>query len=124
MKSRDPNRSESARVVEPMSADEVAALMDAGDEATEIVIPTCGVPTNGANGRGSASANHMVRDPGFIIEKEQVGRYASANRRSTSCSILLREGAITREAKASSRKTRIVDWILDVKTSPLPAFIY
>ena len=56
----------------------------------------------------------MVRDPGFIMEKEQVGRYSSANRRSTSCSILLCEGAITREAKANSRKTRRVDWRLDV----------
>ena len=43
----------------------------------------------------------------------QVGRYSSANRRSTSCSILLLEGAITREAKASSRKTRRVDYMLD-----------
>src|SRR3954469_3508676 len=66
-----------------------------------------------ASRRGSASANTMVRDPGVIIEKEQVGRYSSANRRSTSCSILLREGAITREAKADSRKTRRVDWRLD-----------
>ena len=69
----------------------------------------------------------MVRDPGFIIEKEQVGRYSSANRRSTSCSILLCEGAITREVKASSRKTRRVDWVLDdemCEMSPLLAFIY
>ena len=55
----------------------------------------------------------MARDPGFIIEKEQVGRYSSANRRSTSFSILLREGVITREAKENSRKTRRVDWRLD-----------
>src|ERR1043165_7965582 len=54
----------------------------------------------------------MARDPGLVIEMEQVGRYSSANRRSTSCSILLHEGAITREAKASSRKTRRVDWML------------
>ena len=78
----------------------------------------------------------MVRDPGFVIEMEQVGRYSSANRRSTSCSILLREGAITREAKASSHKTRRVDWMLDVgrwmldvecwppEMSPLLACIY
>ena len=69
----------------------------------------------------------MVRDPGFVMEKEQVGRYSSANRRSTSCSILLCEGTITREAKASSRKTRRVDGMLDdqmPETSPLPAFIY
>ena len=51
--------------------------------------------------------------PGLVIEMEQVGRYSSANRRSTSCSILLREGAITREAQASSRKIREVDWMLD-----------
>ena len=55
----------------------------------------------------------MVRDPGLVIEMEQVGRYSSANRRSTSYLILLREGAITREVKASSRKTRGVDWRLD-----------
>ena len=69
----------------------------------------------------------MVRDPGFIIQMSQVGQYSSANRRSTSCSILLREGAIRREAKASSRKTRRVDWVLDdelPEMSPLPAFIY
>src|ERR1041385_9135308 len=60
-----------------------------------------------------AEANTMVRDPGLVIEKEQVGRYSSTNRRSTSCSILLREGAITGEAKVSSRKTRRVDRVLD-----------
>src|SRR3954464_5537045 len=59
----------------------------------------------------------MVRDPGLVIEKVQVGRYSSANRRSTSCSILLREGAITREAKANSRKTRRVDWRLGIGLS-------
>ena len=51
----------------------------------------------------------MVRDHGLVIEMEQVGRYSSANRRSTPCSILLLEGAITMEAKASSHKTRRVD---------------
>ena len=49
MKPRDPNRSEPARVVESMSADEVAALTSVDDEAAEIAIPTCGVPTDGAN---------------------------------------------------------------------------
>ena len=49
MKPRDPNRSESARVVGSMSVDGVAVLMDADDEATEIAIPTCAVPTDGAN---------------------------------------------------------------------------
>ena len=55
----------------------------------------------------------MVRDPGLVIEMEQVGQYSSANRRSTSCSILLLEGAITREAKETSRKTSRVDSMLD-----------
>ena len=55
----------------------------------------------------------MVRDLGLVIEMEQVGRYSSANKRSTSCSILLREGAITREVKVSSHKTRRVDCRLD-----------
>ena len=72
----------------------------------------------------------MVGDPGLVIEKAQVGRYSSANRRSTSCSILLREGAITVEAKASSRKAResrlyggrFNDEMPE--TSPLLAFIY
>src|ERR1041385_3103478 len=54
----------------------------------------------------------MVRDPMLVIEMAQVGRYSSANRRSTSCSILLREGAITAEAKASSRKARMSRCVL------------
>src|SRR4051812_46011192 len=37
----------------------------------------------------------MVRDPGLVIEMARVGRYSSANRRSTSCSILLREGGLS-----------------------------
>ena len=49
MKPRDPNRSESARVVESTSAEEVVVLMDADEGAAEIVIPTCEVPTDGAN---------------------------------------------------------------------------
>ena len=49
MKPRDPNRSESARVVESTSVDGVAMLMDADDEAAEIAIPTSAVPTDGAN---------------------------------------------------------------------------
>ena len=69
----------------------------------------------------------MVRDPGLVIEVAQVGRYSSANRRNTSCSILLIEGAITMKAKASSRKTRRVDCMMGdemSETSPLLAFIY
>ena len=69
----------------------------------------------------------MVRDPGLVIEMAQVVRYSSANRRSTSCSILLLEGAITMEAKASSPKTRKVDCMMGdwmSETSPLLAFIY
>src|ERR1041385_6503958 len=54
----------------------------------------------------------MVRDPGLVIEMAQVGRYSSANRRSTSCSILFREGAIIVEAKASSRKARMSRCVL------------
>ena len=49
MKPRDPNRSESARVVESMRDDGVAVLMDADDEAAKITIPSCVVPTDGAN---------------------------------------------------------------------------
>ena len=49
MKPRDPNRSESARIIESMSADGVAASTIVGDEATEIAVPTCEVPTVGAN---------------------------------------------------------------------------
>ena len=51
----------------------------------------------------------MVKDPGLVIEMAQVGRYSSANRRSSSCSILFLEGAITKEAKVSAHKTRDVD---------------
>src|SRR3954468_20368341 len=90
----------------------VLGLRFAGDGTAEIVIPTCVVPTDGTNCRGSAPANPMVRDPGLVIEMAQVGRYSSANRRSTSCSILLCEGAITVEAKASSRKGRMSRWVL------------
>ena len=49
MKPRDSNRSDSARVVESMGVDRVAVLMDADDEAAEIAIPTCAVPTDSAN---------------------------------------------------------------------------
>ena len=49
MKPRDPNRSDFARVVESMSVDGVAVLMDADDEAAEIAIQTCAVPTDSAN---------------------------------------------------------------------------
>ena len=66
----------------------------------------------------------MVRGPGLVIEKGQFGRYSSVNRRSTSCSILLLEGAITKEAKANSHKTRGVDWLLDDQdTSPPSLYI-
>ena len=72
----------------------------------------------------------MVRDPGLVIEMAQVERYSSANRRSTSFSILLLEGAITMEAKAISRKSResrLRGGRFDAEmpeTSPLLAFIY
>ena len=63
----------------------------------------------------------MVRDPGLVMEMAQVGRYSSANRRSTSCSILLLERAITEEAKASAHKTRGVDWLLDDRDASPPS---
>src|SRR4051812_29420204 len=81
----------------------------AGGGTSKIVIPTRVVPTDGANCRGSASANPMVRDAGLVIEMAQVGRCSSANRRSPSCSILLLEVAITKVVKASSCNTRGVD---------------
>ena len=58
MKPRDPNRSDSARVMEMSSADEVtelsiadevAELSIADDGTAEIVNPTCVFPTVGAN---------------------------------------------------------------------------
>ena len=55
----------------------------------------------------------MVRVPGLVIEMAQVGRYSSANRRSSSCSILLLGEAITEEAKASAHKARVTDRVLD-----------
>src|SRR4051812_38851880 len=55
----------------------------------------------------------MVRDPGLVIEMAQVGRYLSANMRSSSCSILLLGEAITKEAKDSEHKARVVDCVLD-----------
>src|SRR3954471_15846314 len=55
----------------------------------------------------------MVRDPGIVIEMSQVGRYSSATRRSSSCSILLLGETITREAKASAHKARVADCVLD-----------
>ena len=55
----------------------------------------------------------MVRDPGLVIEMAQVRRYSSANRRSSSCSILLLEEAITKEAEASAHRAKVVDCVLD-----------
>src|SRR3954462_7212386 len=89
----------------------VLGLRFAGDGTAEIVIPTCAVPTDGANCRGSAPANPMVRDPGLVMKMAQVRRYSSANRRSSSCSILLRGDAIIREAEAGARKARVVDCV-------------
>ena len=63
----------------------------------------------------------MVRDPGLFIDMAQVERFSSANRRSSSCSILLLEGAITKEAKASPHKTRVVDWVLDDRDASPPS---
>src|SRR3954464_3820819 len=89
----------------------VLGLRFPGDETAEIVIPTCVVPTDCANCRGSASTNPVVKDPGLVMKVAQVGRYSSANRRSSSCSILLRGGVITGEAKAGARKARVVDCV-------------
>src|SRR3954470_15369670 len=90
----------------------VLGLRFAGDGTAEIVIPTCVVPTDGTNCRGSAPANPMVRDPGLVTKMAQVGRYSSANRRSSSCSILLLGEAITEEAKAGAHKDRVADCVL------------
>ena len=66
----------------------------------------------------------MVRDPGLVMEMAQVGRYSSANRRSSSFSILLLEEAITKEAKASAHKARVVDCVLDdLDASPPSPYI-
>ena len=66
----------------------------------------------------------MVRDPGLVIEMAQVGRYSSANRRISSCSILLLEGVITKEAKASAHRARVVDCVLDdLDVSPPSPYI-
>ena len=51
--------------------------------------------------------------PWVSHDMAQVGRYSSANRRSSSCSILLLEEAITKEAKASAHRARVVDCVLD-----------
>ena len=53
----------------------------------------------------------MARDPALLIEMAQVGRYSSANRRSTSCSILLLGDVITEEGKAN--KASVTDCVLD-----------
>ena len=66
----------------------------------------------------------MVRDPGLVIEMAQVGRYSSANRRSSSCSILLLGDAITEEAKASAHKSRVTGCVLDdLDASPPSLYI-
>ena len=66
----------------------------------------------------------MVRDPGLFIEMAQAGRYSSANRRSSSRSILLLEEAITKEAKASARRARVIDCVLDdLDASPPSLYI-
>ena len=67
----------------------------------------------------------MVRDPGLVMEMAQVGRYSSANRRSTSCSILLIGDVIKGEAKASAHKARVVDCVLDdLDASPPSIYIF
>src|SRR3954468_18521204 len=102
----------------------VLGLRFAGDGTAEIVIPTCVVPTDGTNCRGSTPANPMVRDPGLVIEMAQVGRYSSANRRSSSCSLLLLEEAIRMEADASAHRAKVVDWVLDdLDASPPSLYI-
>ena len=60
----------------------------------------------------------MVRDPGLDHREGTGYRYSSANRRSTSCSIVLCEGAITVEVQASSHKTKGDDCRLDVLRRP------
>src|ERR1043165_4759618 len=60
MNPRDSNRSGLALVFELSGVDD--------DETAEIAFPTCAVPTDGANCRGSAPANPMVRDPGLVGE--------------------------------------------------------
>ena len=66
----------------------------------------------------------MVRDPKLVIEMAQVGRYSSANRRSSSCSILLHGDAITEEAKASAHRAKVVDCVLDdLDASPPSPYI-
>ena len=66
----------------------------------------------------------MARDPRLVIEMAQVGRYSSANKRSSSCSILLLEEAITKEAKADARRARVVDYELDdLDASPPSLYI-
>src|SRR3954469_7026726 len=82
-------------------------LRFAEDGTVKIVIPTCVVPTDGANCRGSAPANPMVRDPWLVMKMAQVERYSSANRRSSSCSILFLGEVITGESKASAHKARV-----------------
>src|SRR3954468_15815375 len=87
----------------------VLGLRFAGDRTAEIVIPTCVVPTDGANCRGSAPANPMVRDPGLVMKMAQVRRYSSANMRISSCSILLLGEVIAQEAETGTRKARVGD---------------
>ena len=59
----------------------------AEDGTAEIMIPTYVVPTDGANLRGSASANPMVRDLGLVIGSIGWTISSSANRRIRSCLI-------------------------------------
>ena len=66
----------------------------------------------------------MVRDPGLVIEMAQVGRYSSANRRNSSSSILLLDEAITKEAKASAHRAKVVYCVLDdLDVSPPSPYI-
>src|ERR1043165_6391725 len=83
------------------------------DGTAEIALPTCTVPTDGANWRGSTPANPMVRDPGLVmrgtgwtIARRLTGGYVPAR-------YYCLERCDYRESKASARKARVTDCVLD-----------
>ena len=95
----------------------------AEDVTAEIVIPTCVVPTDGANWRGSTPANPMVRDPGLVMR----GTSWTIARRLTGGYVPARYycvgRCVYREAKAGAHKARVTDGIGRSRRPPPSPYI-
>src|SRR4051812_41373943 len=102
----------------------VVASLIAGGEAAEIAFSNLCVSHRRRQLTRISPGKSHGRGPWVSHEMAQVGRYSSANRRSTSCSILLLGDVITWEAKASAHKARVIDRLLDdLDASPPSPYI-